>query len=338
MQWDKLQWARQQWARQQWADDNSGPMTTARTVLFCSALAVLLAATWILSGALVEHNDAQTVAAGRSLFSCLGLLLIALRSRGALKRSVQLMVRRPVPLLISGLLGVAVYALFSVFAISTVGTSATNLVIAMAPGLSLVFGVLLFKQHPGWLAVLAVVSAVIGAAIYVLGSFQGPAADGSARVAGLVAAVIAVCSIAFYGQHYARIARGYPPSDLLLGIFLFGTVLLFLLMAVTGSLSGFLRVAPLDWLWFLILGVVVYVPVYLIQHRLIHEKGAVFTATVSLAVPFLVRAADVVWFGKPWPNLAETLGLLLCVAGIAVVVRNGTKKGAALLPEKTGAG
>lgn len=290
----------------------------------CGGLTLLLAATWILSGALVEHNDAQTVAAGRSLFSCIGLLLIALRSRGSLKRSVYLIVHRPIPLLISGLLGVAIYALFSVFAISTVGTSVTNLVIAMAPGLSMVFGVLFFKQRTSWLAVMAVVLAVAGAAVYVLGSFQDSSVDGAMRMAGVVAAVIAVCSIALYGQHYARISRGHNPSDLLLGIFLFGTVLLFCVMAASGTLAGFFRIAPLDWLWFLILGVVVYVPVYVIQHRLIHEKGAVFTATVSLAVPFLVRAAEIIWFGRSWPNLAETIGLLVCVAGIAVVVRNGT--------------
>lgn len=83
-------------------------MSPARTWLLCPALAVLLAATWVLSGVLLERNDPQTVAAGRSLFSCLGLLLIALRSRGALVRSLQLIVRKPAPLLVSGVLGVAV--------------------------------------------------------------------------------------------------------------------------------------------------------------------------------------------------------------------------------------
>lgn len=304
-------------------------MSPARTWLLCAALAVLLAATWVLSGVLLEHNDAQTVAAGRSLFSCLGLFLIALRSRGALLRSLQLIVRKPVPLLVSGVLGVAVYALCSVFAIAAVGTSVTNLVIAMAPGLSLVFGVLFFQQRSGRLAALAVLLAVVGAAVYVLGSFQASTADGPVRLAGIAAAVIAVSAIALYGQHYARISQGHDPGDLLLGIFLFGTVLLFLLLAATGSFAGFFAIAPLDWLWFLVLGVAVYVPVYLIQHRLIHDKGTVFTATVSLAVPFLVRAAEIFWFGKPWPNLAEAIGLVLCVVGIAVVVRNGAKRPAA---------
>ncbi|AJT41489.1 DMT family transporter [Psychromicrobium lacuslunae] len=301
-------------------------LSRAAVLAMCCALALLLAATWILSGVLVEHNEAQTVAAGRSLFSCLGLLLIALRSRGALQRSVAMVVHRPLALLISGLLGVSIYALFSLYAISSVGTSVTNLVIAMAPALSLVFGVLFFRQRSGWMAVTAVLVAVAGAAIYVLGSFDSSATDQSTWLWGVAAALLAVCSIALYGQHYAGISKGHKPSDLLLGIFCFGTVVLLLVMAVNGSLAGFLSIAPIDWLWFFVLGVLIYVPVYIIQHRLIHEKGAVFTATVSLAVPFVVRAAEVLIFGKPWPNGAEIVGLLLCVAGIAVVVRLGTSK------------
>ena len=307
-------------------------LSKAAVLAMCCALALLLAATWILSGVLVEHNDPQTVAAGRSLFSCLGLLMIALRSRGALKRSVTMVVHRPLALLISGLLGVSIYALFSLYAISAVGTSVTNLVIAMAPALSLIFGVLFFRQRSSWLAACAVLLAVAGAAIYVLGSFSGSAADQSGWFWGVAAALLAVCSIALYGQHYAGISRGHNPSDLLLGIFCFGTAALLLVMAVNGSLAEFFRIAPIDWLWFFLLGVLIYVPVYIIQHRLIHEKGAVFTATVSLAVPFVVRAAEVLFFAKPWPNGAEIAGLLICVAGIAVVVHNGTKNTKRVVP------
>ncbi|WP_285726195.1 DMT family transporter [Psychromicrobium xiongbiense] len=306
------------------------PLSRGAVIGLSVLMTLLFAGTWIFSGLLIDHHSPQVVATGRTLFTCLGLLLIAGRSRGALRRSVQEVVRRPWALLISGLLGVAIYAWFSLAAMSLVGTSVTNLVITLSPAFTLVFGVLFFRERSSWFAAAAVLLAVLGAAVYVLGSFGDPvpggAAGGAGYLWGVAAAVVAVSSIALYGQHYARISRGHRPTDLLLGIFGFGAIVLLILTAATGSLGEYLTLSALDWLWFFVLGVVIYVPVYIIQHRLIHDRGAVFTATLGLATPFVIRISEVLLGWKTWPNAIELIGMLACLAGVAAVIRQGTRK------------
>ncbi len=293
----------------------------------CVVLVALLAATWVLSAVVVADNRPEAVAAGRSLFSLLGLILVAGRSPSALKRSMKSLVARPAALLLAGVLGVAIYSLFSLWAIAGVGVSVTNLIVATAPALTLTFGALFFRERYPRTAVLAVVVAVMGAVIYTLSSVQAENRPFIVSVGGVAAAIVAVCSAAFYGHYYARLAEGQRSGDLLLGVFLFGTVVLLAVMCLTGSIGGLAELRPLDWLWLFVLGVVVYVPVYILQHRLIHERGAVFTATLSLAVPAVVRAADVVLFGRPFPAGLEALGLLVSLCGMVFVLRIGILAG-----------
>ncbi len=106
----------------------------------------LLASTWIVSGLAVERAGPDVVAAGRSFFSCLGLCLLALRGRGALGRAVIMVRRRPIALGLAGVLGVSVYALASLRAIALVGISLPNLLLATTPCVSLLLGVVFYRQ------------------------------------------------------------------------------------------------------------------------------------------------------------------------------------------------
>jgi drug/metabolite transporter (DMT)-like permease len=286
------------------------------------AFALLLALTWVVSDLAVRSAGPDVTAAGRSFFSCLGLCLLAGRSPAVARRSWAMIKTRPGTLLISGLLGVSVYALFSLQAIALVGVSLPNLLLATTPCLSMILGMLWFGKVGSRPAYLGIALATTGAAVYVLGSFtiKGDLATGS-LILGVGAALVAVVSIAVYGQHYAKISQGHDPLDLLPGIFGSGTVLLLVLLAVTGRLSELWSLSAETLALLVILGIVIYVPVYVLQHRLIHLRGAVYMASVSLLVPFGVRAAEML-LGGPAPGLVELVGMGTCVVGVYFVVRH----------------
>ncbi|MGI8458851.1 MAG: EamA family transporter [Propionibacteriaceae bacterium] len=286
-----------------------------------AAFAVLLAATWIVSGIVVRRVGPDLTAAGRSLFSLLGLGLLAARSPGTLRRSVAQMRRRPGALMLAGLLGVTVYAFASLRAIALVGVSLPNLLLAATPCVSLLLGVLVFGLQAPRAAVAGVLLAAVGAAAYVLGTFRVSAGDPGTLVVGTLVGLAAVLTIAVYGQYYGRISVGHEPLDLLPGIFGAGTVLLWLLLVVTGRLSELLGLTWSTVGLLMLLGVAIYVPVYVLQHQLIHDRGAVFMASISLVVPFLVRAGELALGTAGLPSPIELGGLVVCVAGVGLVVR-----------------
>jgi drug/metabolite transporter (DMT)-like permease len=303
--------------------DGAGKQDRARTLLVSAALAILLALTWLVSDLAVSRADPAVVAAGRSAFSALGLCLLAFRGKGALRRSVDQVRRRPVALGLSGLLGVSIYALGSLTAISLVGVTVPNLLLATTPCLSLLIGVLFFRKRTSWPAVVGVIAGSAGAVLFVVASFAlRPDLSGSTLLAGVVASGVAVIAIAAYGQHYARLSKGHDPLDLLPGIFGLGTLVVIIFLVITGQLGGLAALTWVDWGILALLGVGIYVPVYVLQHQLIHLRGAVFKASISLVVPFLVRFAETVFRGAPLPTPFELGAMLVCVAGVALVIRH----------------
>lgn len=301
----------------------SGPAVSGPAVAGMSALfALLLALTWVVSDLAVRRAGPDVTAAGRSFFSCVGLCLLTARGQGSAWRSLEMIKNHPWTLIISGALGVAVYALFSLQAIALVGVSVPNLLLATTPCLSMIIGVLWFDQVGSRPAFVGIALATAGAALYVLAGFT-VTDDLSTRalLLGVGSALVAVTAIAAYGQHYARISRGHDPLDLLPGIFGSGTVLLLVLLAVTGRLDALWSISGSTLALLVVLGVVIYVPVYVLQHQLIAQRGAVYMASISLVVPFVVRAAEMV-LGGPGPGIVELAGMLACLAGVYFVVRH----------------
>lgn len=295
-----------------------------RVVLIISAVfTVLLVMTWLVSDLAVGRVGPDITAAGRSFFSLLGICLLATRSRGALRRSVSMIKKRPGALAISGLLGVALYALSSLQAIALVGISLPNLLLATTPCVSMIIGIRVFGKTGSWPAYLGVGLAAAGSAVYVLSSFRlNGEVSGTTLATALGCGLLAVLAIAFYGQHYAALSAGHDPLDLLPGIFGFGTAILLGLLLITGRLGALADLDLLGLGLLALLGLIIYVPVYVLQHQLIHLRGAVFMASLSLAVPFGVRAVDVLLLDGPPLTLWTAAGMIICIGGIALVVRH----------------
>ncbi|MET7648972.1 EamA family transporter [Streptomyces sp. NPDC005426] len=274
-------------------------------------LVLLLAGTWLLSGALVTGTEPLTVAVGRTAVCCVVLTVVAAATpdgRADLRRAAA----RPGTVWLLGLLGFAGYAAGTLLSIARIGTSLANLVVALLPCAAVAVGALFFGERSGPRkaagAVLACVAAVGYAAL-------GADAD-DLDVVGLLPVAAATVAFAVYGFLYRRRLSGQSPLAVL-PVLLAAATCLLLPMALPALIAHPPTLAAAGGI--VVLGGVVYAPAYVVQHRLILRRGPVFTAAVQLAVPFTVRLGDWALGTAPAPSAAELLLLAVCCGGIALV-------------------
>ncbi|WP_406285513.1 DMT family transporter [Streptomyces sp. NBC_00209] len=274
-------------------------------------LVLLLAGTWLLSGALVTGTEPLTVAVGRTAVCCLVLTVVAASSasgRADLRRTAG----RPGTVWLLGLLGFAGYAAGTLLAIPRIGTSLTNLVVALMPCASVAVGALFFGERSGPRRAGGAVLACAAAAGYAaLGADAGDL-DG----VGLLLVAAATVAFAVYGFLYRQRLSGLPPLAVL-PVLLAAATCLLLPMSLPGLIAHPPGLAATGGI--VVLGAAVYAPAYLVQHRLILLRGPVFTAAVQLAVPFTVRLGDWALGSASAPSPAELLLLAACCAGITLV-------------------
>ncbi|MFE9066614.1 DMT family transporter [Streptomyces violaceusniger] len=271
------------------------------------ALVALLAGTWLLSGELVEDTDPLLVAVGRTGVACTVLAAFA-AARADTREQARAVLARPGRLVQLALLGFAAYALGTLLAMPRIGTSLTNLVVALMPCASLALGALWFGQRATVRQAAGAVLATSATAAYALLG-GGSRLDG----AGLLLAVAGMLAFAWYGFLYRQHLGGIAPA----------AALPVLLGAATALLLPFAlaahEAAPGEWAGIAVLGGAVYVPAYLVQHRLILLRGPVFTAAVQLAVPFTVRLGEWATGLSGPPSAAEVILLGGALVGIALV-------------------
>ncbi|MCM2412583.1 DMT family transporter [Streptomyces sp. RKAG290] len=274
-------------------------------------LVALLSGTWLLSGALVAGTEPLTVAVGRTAVCCAVLTAMAastMSGRADLRRAVA----RPGTVWLLGLLGFAGYAAGTLLAIPRIGTSLTNLVVALMPCASVAVGALFFGVRSGPRKAAGAVLACAAAAGYAaLGADAG-----DLDVVGLLLVGAATVAFAVYGFLYRERLSGLPPLAVL-PVLLAAATCLLLPMSLPALITH--PPTPAATGGIVLLGAAVYAPAYLVQHRLILLRGPVFTAAVQLAVPFTVRLGDWVLGTASAPSTAELALLAVCCAGIALV-------------------
>ncbi|MFF2958826.1 EamA family transporter [Streptomyces sp. NPDC057963] len=274
-------------------------------------LVLLLAGTWLLSGALVTGTDPLIVAVGRTAVCCAVLTAVAASSAGG-RADLRRAAARPGTVWLLGLLGFAGYAAGTLLAIPRIGTSLTNLVVALMPCASVVVGAAFFGERSGPRKAVGAVLACAAAAGYAaLGADAGDV-DG----VGLLLAAAATVAFAVYGYLYRERLSGLPPLAVL-PVLLAAATCLLLPMALPALVAHPPTLAAIGGT--VVLGAAVYAPAYLVQHRLILVRGPVFTAAVQLAVPFTVRLGDWALHTAPAPSAMELLLLAACCGGIALV-------------------
>ncbi|MFE7468642.1 DMT family transporter [Streptomyces sp. NPDC057499] len=276
-----------------------------------AVLVLLLSGTWLLSGALVTGTDPLIVAVGRTAVCCAVLTAVA-AARADGRAELRRVAARPGTVWLLGLLGFAGYAAGTLLAVSRIGTSLANIVVALLPCATVAVGALFFGERSGFRKALGAVLACVAAAGYAaLGAGAGNA-DGT----GLLLVAGATVAFAVYGFLYRERMSGLPPLTVL-PVLLAAATCLLLPMALPALVSRPPTPAAIGGI--ALLGGAVYAPAYLVQHRLILLRGPVFTAAVQLAVPFTVRLGDWALGSAPAPSAAELLLLAVCCGGIALV-------------------
>lgn len=288
------------------------------SLLMAGALVALLSLTWLLSGTLVAHADPFAVAAGRASTSCVGLSLVAAAGATTRRPAWEVARRRPRAVAVLGALGVFGYSVASVWAIGMIGAATTNVVLALLPCVTFVIGRWLFRERPGATALVGTCMAAAAAVAYGLidrGSAFGTrgSVTPARALLGVLAAVSAVVVMALYAHFYGRLTPDASSVVALPSVFAAGALML-LLPALARNSFGHLT--PTQWGQIVLLGCGVYVPAYVVQHELLLRRGALFTTSVSLAVPFSVRLCT--WgLGKAAPPSLLAIALLLtCCFGV----------------------
>lgn len=302
------------------ASSTSSKVGALRLVVPSIALIVLLAATWVVAGLALQGAGVGVVSAGRTGFATVGMLLLVTFARR--EREPDLPPVRPYTagqLSILAITGVAGYTMLSTLAIALAGPAIPSLILALSPVVVLLLESALAKTRVRPLVLLATVVAIIGAALYIGPGLGGAA--GTSIIGGIVAAVGAMVCMSVYGLYFAHVNRGHqgPMLPRLLPIFALGSIPL-VVWAVVEVVSGG-RIEPVTVVVLAILGLGIYVPAYLLQHRLILTAGASYAALLGLAVPPLVGLVSATIGLTALPVPVQVCGVALTLVGLAVVLR-----------------
>lgn len=128
--------------------------------------------------------------------------------------------------------------------------------------------------------------------------------------------------MAFYGIYFAKVNRNYrgAMAPRILPVFVVGTIPL-AIWASTDFMSG----KTVTWMaigMLAFLGIVIYVPAYLLQHRILLSAGPSYSALLGLAVPLLVGVSSALLHLAGIPRPIQIAGMVLTLLGMIVVIRH----------------
>lgn len=214
--------------------------------------------------------------------------------------------------------GVSAYTLCSTAAIHFAGPAMPALVMAAAPLAVVALEAVVRRAPPGRWTAAGSVLAVLGAVLYL---WPRPDAEvGVAPALGIAFAVAAMLSMAGYSVWFAHSNAGYSGSTArrILPVFAVGAIPLALWGGAELAMGA--TVTPLALLSLALLGVVVYVPVYTLQHRILIRAGAAYASLLGLAVPPVVGVGAAVSGLAPWPDAQQWLAGAATLAALGGVL------------------
>ncbi|MFF1353306.1 DMT family transporter [Streptomyces sp. NPDC058297] len=294
-----------------------------------AALVVLLTSTWLIVQASLRGASTATVSAGRTGFTVLGLLALTWWSASRTAPAGEaLPVAAPSPpcrwwqVAILALTGVTAYTLLSTVAISLAGPALPALGMSLTPAVVLLAEGVMARKWPPVRTIVGTVVAVAGAVLYAVPRLAGNL--GHQVALGSLVAVAALLSMAFYGIYFERVNRGYrgAMAPRIRPIFAVGTVPLAIWALIAGGEVGWATLGMLA-----LLGIVVYVPAYLLQHRILLVGGPSYSALLGLAVSPLVGVSSAMLHLAGAPAPLQIAAMAVTVAGMAVVIRGKLASG-----------
>lgn len=293
-----------------------------------AALVVLLASTWLIVGASLRGASVAVVSAGRTGFAVLGLSALTWwsASRAAASTHDENAAGAVAPayrwwqLLLLALTGVTAYTVLSTIAINLAGPALPTLVMALTPAVVLAAESVPARARPPGVAIAGTGLAVAGAVLYVIPRLAGSL--GRDVALGALSAVAAMLSMAFYSIYFAATNRRHrgAMAPRIMPVFAVGAIPLAVWAATdlaAGAAAGWTVIGMLAFL-----GIVIYVPAYLLQHRILVSGGPSYAALLGLAVPPLVGVSSAMLRLGPFPTPLQTAGTAVTLLGMVLVIRH----------------
>lgn len=312
------------------------PTTTRRLVVLTVALVLLLSLTWLAVRVALDGTSTAVVSAGRVGFTVVALWLLsachARRDRRRAGAPEGVGPARPVGPLrpwqaaALSVAGVSGYTALSTVAVRVSGTLLPSLIVSTGPLWVLALVCLRRRSAPGKVKALGTLLAVAGGALFLLAGSRGPQAEavpsapGATGVLGALLAVGAVVLMSVYTVCFAALTRGYrgPMAPVITPVYAWGLVPLTVWALVDLARGARLTASAVAVL--AALGLLVYLPAYIIQHRLLADVGAHPVSLMGLAVSPLVAVETAVLGLGGWPSLVQWLAVAVTLAGTAAVV------------------
>lgn len=309
---------------------DSGRRSSARRnspleAAFSITLVVLLAASWLLAGHLVTRVSPMLVAAGRTGGSFVVLTLVALLYRRS-RRDMRFAASRVRSVALLGFLGFFAYYAGTMIGTGFIGASRVGLITSLLPSITFAIGVIAFGEPSTRSKKVGTLLAVSGAIGYVLAEGEVPSGGsspgGATMLWGGMLGFGGTFAYALYGYIYQKRLSDLSSLGVLPAITGVGTVMLVLAVILFVPLDG---IAVMDLVGIAALGTVLTAPVFLLLHELILRKGPLFTAALSLAVPFSVRIGEWMLGWASAPNPLVLFLLLICAIGVGLTIRGGQR-------------
>ncbi|MFI9560331.1 DMT family transporter [Nonomuraea endophytica] len=291
-----------------------------RLIWQSAALVILLASTWLVVEASLRDASTAIVSAGRTAFTVLGLLALTWWTPASASPAAPATRYRWWQIGLLALTGVTAYTVLSTVAISLAGPALPALTLSLTPAVVLIAESVMLRTRPSLRTIAGTVIAVAGAVLYTVPRLAGTLGDDVAL--GALVALAAMFSMAFYGLYFSRTNRGYQGAmaPRILPIFAVGTVPLAAWAAT--DVAGGERVSWTVLGMLVLLGIVIYVPVYLLQHRILLTGGPSYSALLGLAVPPLVGVSSALLQLAGAPTSMQIASMGLTLAGMALVIRS----------------
>jgi drug/metabolite transporter (DMT)-like permease len=298
--------------------------TTAASPVRVTVLTVimvgLLTAGWFLSGRLVREVPPLTVAAVRTAATFAALTLVVL-ARPVTRAAAGTATGRARAVTLLAVFGFLFYYAGTMLGIARIGAVATGMVVGLLPCVTFLVGLATFGERLRAAKLAGVVLAVGASLAYGLRHGVPPGlayAGEGAVVSGVALAFAGTVAYAVYGYAYRRWMGDLPAIASLPAITGVATVLL---VALAALVPGGLRL-PLDQLpALLLLGVVFTAPVFFVSHELVLLRGPLFTNSVAVCVPFLIRGTEWVLGSAPFFSLGELALFAVAATGVLITVR-----------------
>ena len=261
---------------------------------------------------LVERLDPMQVLAGRWMLAALVfIVLIALR---VIK--IDLKKKSTKYLILAAILQPCIYSIFEIYGIKYTSVSVSSILIAVAPCMALVIGMIFYHRRPAKIGILGIITAFAGV---VVANVFAPDASAAGSLKGYLILIAAITILGFYGYVTAKAGDDFSAMARTAVMSVFGALAFNIICLVRGFGAGTYTAIfadPKIMLGIAFLGIICSVVCYSTYNALMYYMEpaiagnliACITTTAGVVTGHLMAGDSFGWY--------TVVGLILTLAGV----------------------